>query len=288
MNEVLITGQKFLESMPVPVRVFHAENSEFDSELVIGEGPKPHPSWDVVKRKLWLTPTVETVSSAATDEEWEFENIDGPPTFTAALVRNEVARRLDVAPLSRSKLISWQFKFRKGSMKRVRAKVLSEAVQRLWDGLRTLPYTSEDLATGIGNCVALYVTHLLFAPSVYDPRRIESSSVLGGDTLEVEFGARDGSYSRAYASQSSLRQAVRHDIGDYLTPDYRERLLTNMTGLLQAVYTPSRLFDFDRLAIVFAREIAPSQVLSRFAGDEKRHSNPIFFSPARLDKFGLP
>ncbi len=99
--------------------------------------------------------------------------------------------------------------------------------------------------------------------------------------MEVEFGADDGSYARAYISPTDLLSAVREDISQYLTPAYRKGLIGNMTGLLQAVQAPDRLFVFERLATLFARQVVPSQVLSRPSG-------AIFFSPARLDSVGLP
>jgi hypothetical protein len=289
MSETLLAGQKRLESMPVPFRVFHIETAECDPNLVKGNGPPAHNSWDAIKLGLWLTPTVEELSSAVTDEHWRFD-IDNSvrPATIARRIEAEVARRLSVTPQHRSKLISWQFRFGKGSKKRLKSSVLSEAVQRLWDGLRTLPYTAEDLAVGIGNCVGLYLNHLDSAPSVFDPRSHEACSVFGDETIEIEFGASDGSYSRGYVSKRKLREAVREDIGEYLAPKYQTRLKEDITTLLQAVTAPHLLFDFERLTTLFAREISPSQVLSRFAGDVKRHSSPVFFSAARLNTLGLP
>jgi hypothetical protein len=50
--------------------------------------------------------------------------------------------------------------------------------------------------------------------------------------------------------------------------------------ILQTSSDPRRTFDFEILAPIFAREIAPFQVLAR--------SDAIFYSPARLDGLGLP
>jgi hypothetical protein len=50
---------------------------------------------------------------------------------------------------------------------------------------------------------------------------------------------------------------------------------------MQILRSPSLLFDYDALCDVWAREIIPAQVLLR-------RGLAAFFSPARLDTFGLP
>jgi hypothetical protein len=62
----------------------------------------------------------------------------------------------------------------------------------------------------------------------------------------------------------------------------RREVRNYITGLLQVIWTPDRLFEFDRLSKLFAQEIVPVQVLMR------SEASAIFFSPARLDSFGLP
>jgi hypothetical protein len=48
-----------------------------------------------------------------------------------------------------------------------------------------------------------------------------------------------------------------------------------------AINVPENLFDFRRLARVFVEQIVPTQVLSR-------QGSAAFFSPARVNQFGLP
>jgi hypothetical protein len=55
---------------------------------------------------------------------------------------------------------------------------------------------------------------------------------------------------------------------------------SSLTLVLQTAWTPSLAFDFTRLAPLFAREIAPYQVLAR--------QMAVFYSPARFDTLGLP
>ncbi|MCK6563051.1 hypothetical protein L6R21_28005, partial [bacterium] len=72
------------------------------------------------------------------------------------------------------------------------------------------------------------------------------------------------------------------DIENYLEPKWKPQISGNMTGLLQAIWAPDRLFNFVPLAKLFAQQIVPVQILMR------PNKSAIFFSPARLDSFGLP
>jgi hypothetical protein len=91
----------------------------------------------------------------------------------------------------------------------------------------------------------------------------------------------DGSYSRGYVSASSLLTCVRADITEYLRSEFRDEVLGNITGMLQAIQAPDRLFEFECLAQLFARRLVPGQVLTRMG-------SAIFFSPARIISLGLP
>jgi hypothetical protein len=99
--------------------------------------------------------------------------------------------------------------------------------------------------------------------------------------IELKLGAGDGSHSRGFAAASSLMSAFRDDIGAFVTPQWQEQLLKNPADILLSAPDLHRVFDFDRLALVFAREIAPLQVLVPGGG-------AVFYSPARLDSLGLP
>jgi len=151
-------------------------------------------------------------------------------------------------------------------------------LERLWDGFRRLPYTDEEIATGIGNAFALFHARRMRLESGLD-WKFEAEACFG-EVMRVEFGADDGSYSRGFVNTKQLRDTVRADISDYLNPEYRTQVLGNMTGLLQAVFVPTRLFEFRKLATLFATQLAPLQVLTR--------DYAVFYSPARLTKFGLP
>jgi hypothetical protein len=152
-------------------------------------------------------------------------------------------------------------------------------LERLWDGLRRLPFTDDEIASAMGNAMALFDTRRRRQERRSVDWEAEAEACFGG-VIWVEFGADDGSYSRGFVNTQQLLAAVRGDIADYLSADYKAQVLGNMTGLLQAVFVPSRLFEFRKLANLFATQLAPVQVLTR--------DQAVYYSPARLTKFGLP
>jgi hypothetical protein len=80
-------------------------------------------------------------------------------------------------------------------------------------------------------------------------------------------------------SPGGLLSAVRQDIRSYIAPEWQAEILNNPRGIIQTAPDPRRAFDFERLAPIFAREIAPFQVLER--------GQAMFYSPARLNSLGL-
>ncbi len=100
------------------------------------------------------------------------------------------------------------------------------------------------------------------------------------EPVELEFGAEDGSYSRGYASSASSAAAIRPDILAHVSDRWKDQLAENVRGILQTAWDPKKTFDLRLLTPLFAREVAPYQVLAR--------DTAVFYSPARLVSLGLP
>ena len=88
----------------------------------------------------------------------------------------------------------------------------------------------------------------------------------------------EGHGGKGLVGQGGLRTAIRTDIQKCIHADHQQIPETN-ENLLRACFNPRRLLEFDALAALFARQSAPSQVLTEKA---------VTFSPARLQTFGLP
>ncbi len=258
--------------------MFIPSREKYDPEVFIGNNPPSKlDSWSQINLQPWVSAKHENFFDTITEVGWEIViDLDKDINSIRREVRNYIKLQLDSKPSARNQLINWSIKFSENQTQCN----LNTAIQRLWDGLRILPYENDDIAEGIANCIALQLLGL--------PERIaqidweKPTSACFGETIWIEFGSNDGSYSRAYVSKTKLLSAVRSDIDKYLVPKWKQGLTKNITGLLQVIWTPDRLFEFDRLSKLFAQEIVPVQVLMR------SEASAIFFSPARLDSFGLP
>lgn len=102
------------------------------------------------------------------------------------------------------------------------------------------------------------------------------------DGMEVDFGSHEGAGARGVVSKSKLLVAVREDIALIIVPEYRDEFVRDVRMLLQFITSPHKLFEFERLQKLFAEELIPTQAVM-YTTDE-----PIYFTPARLELFGLP
>lgn len=281
MNERMIEAERAWKPEGVTRLVLEAPTGGCDPDA-FPNGLPEHPSWADGALRPWLELPAEPFNKARTAVN--FRVIVPDPRDTTRLVR-EVSEQLlhDLFELAgiRSKLVGWhvQLKADYGLPHDFESR-LTQKLAHLWDGLRRLPYTDKDISVGVGLCVAF-------------------AAALGGDfrnpdgqhweraahhclakPVELEFGAEDGSYSRGYASAAGLAGAIRPDILSYVADQWRDQLAENVRGILQTAWTPKKTFDFGLLTPLFAREIAPYQVLAR--------DTAIFYSPARLVSLGLP
>jgi len=282
MNELLIEGEKNLPSgilrHSIPER-----KEKCDSELLLNGTPPPKlSSWEDYYIQPWLVQSHEKLLNTLSDEAWEITidlNKDMGSLKNEAL--SYLIKQFKNNSNARNQLINWSTKVVEARTRQLIENGVDGCIQRLWDGLRRLPYNDQDIAESLANCILL-ASYLLKQGRVIQVDWEKVTSECFGKTMEIEFGSEDGSYSRSFASKSKLLAAVRDDIYDYLDPKWKPQLENNIIGLLQAIWAPSRLFDYDRLTKLFAHEIVPVQVLMR------SERVAIFFSPARLDSFGLP
>ena len=108
------------------------------------------------------------------------------------------------------------------------------------------------------------------------------TAVLGGDLL-VEFNGLVG-YSRAVVSAADLNAAVREDIDRFVPASVYEHCgptpAERMHQLLIGIHRPTLLFDFDRFANVYVRQVVPMSAVFR----PKLPLYPVL----HLQTFGVP
>lgn len=284
MNERLIEGSRFIESTNWDISVVNVDHSPdgIHSE-VVDSGIPALASWRSDGLKGWRSTYDERLSDVHREDAVRLEvDLEGDLHTIASRIGTEVSARIACSDASRDTVVDWQLDLRVTPNIGAFIATLEAAVNWLWDGLRTLPHSDEDLAIGIGNCVAISIAHrrILLGGITPDDWEAAATAVLG-PAVEVELGADDGSYAKCYAAEDSVAACIRDDIDRYLTPGFRAHLIENPVGMLQVLPLPDRLFEFDRLARLMARELSPTQVLMR-------PGRSVYFSPARIIRMGLP
>jgi hypothetical protein len=109
--------------------------------------------------------------------------------------------------------------------------------------------------------------------------REQHLSRLLGPVQRVEFGTKDVAGAQTWVTTDALAACVRGDI-ESLLAEVEAWRARDVHGLLQVVYNPRLVLEFDRLEKLFAPEAMPVQVL-----DDRQL---IHFNPARLESFGNP
>jgi hypothetical protein len=181
-----------------------------------------------------------------------------------------------------------------GNEKEVIVANLGWLINLLWDGLRVLPYSNADVAEGIG------VLAGIITGWIQDEKKSYSSicsQCINDDVFEIDFGTFDGGGGRSFVSTQGLIESIRKDIeleNEYLQWQDRpnnqrfkglstkELQYMRMDTLFAAIWSPSHTFDFQKLASLWAKQIAPTQILKYL------NNNAIIYSPARLETLGRP
>jgi hypothetical protein len=267
-----------LEKASIPLFVDDGPSDFYTPKYFKNGRLEPHPSWDRAFMKAWQDAGTEPYQTMqrqpiplSLDPSWS-------PIERRRRVTTAVAGALRIHPALRRSLVAWDFGDQLLTPHVAGNKLLQEGVEWLWDGMRRLPYTDEQIATAIGVCVQLASLGLSIDTS--GAQRSEIASEVFGPAIEIEFGSLDGSYSRACATEKGLRAAMRDDLFE-LAEEKHQDLFHNTEAILVAVFAPQRLFDFERLCTLFAEQIVPWQVLAR-------RGLVVFFTPSRLMTLGLP
>lgn len=262
----------------IQISRFYWDTSEtnYHAEFFKDRELPQHLSWDENNIVQWQSMPIENASNLARMEIPLTISPDISPLDFVARLTAGVERALDRTHNARRHHITWRIGGIRGSSTDELA--LRSALDWLWDGMRILPYSNRTLAEAVSTTVGLH--QLNFHQAVQRGEAKEVAERLFGKAIGVEFGAPDGSHSKGYASIQALQAAVRDDLKSYLLAEH-ERLLFDIKSLLQVVFSPHRVFEFQTFCDVFARQVIPCQVLGR-------PGTAAFFSPARLWTFGLP
>ena len=152
---------------------------------------------------------------------------------------------------------------------------VSAKLKRQWDALRIDGYSDSQVVDSVVRSVSLEMLRLgllagcsACAFSLGLGEDTAPLTDLFGSDLLVEFCGLVG-YGRALVCATELRAAVRDDIDrlqhlpadlyEFTGPSQAER----MRQLLIGIHQPNLLFDFDRFADIYVRQVIPMSVVFR-------------------------
>jgi hypothetical protein len=161
----------------------------------------------------------------------------------------------------------------------------------LWNGMRRLPYTSEEIAT------CLRVTARLYLSPFYSERNSgrfpDSYCQFGnGPAHYVEFGPNSGgkgAYSRAHVSSAEMVSAFSESFICACVQAHPSRNdSSHYADFIQLPCRPWHRFKFDGLRRLMVHELIPSQLVWRGGVEGQEGLETWFaFSPADVKNFGL-
>ncbi len=241
--------------------------------LVDGD-PGPHDSW-IEASKEWGAYHVEKWSpGSGTTRLHICDDLRGAPADVGEEVRERVLKFLGERERARREAVSL-------SSGTPEFTGFMERAQMLWDGVRTFPYSDEEIALALAN-MSILGTSLLHVsePAGWSRPNEHVARVLWKEPLQVEFGRRGAPAAVAYVDESALMNALRPDFSDLLKPEHRN-LAAHAVNVVNVVPIPSRAFVFRSFASSFVTQVVPSQVILF-------RSNAHYFSPLQLETFGNP
>ena len=246
--------------------------------------PEPHPSW-AGRNRAWLR-KLERFDAVQPRPD-EVLKIALSSGMDLRAVRSLVTELLPLASLVdlRMRSVVWQCVVDGSAHPST-----SEKLRRQWDSLRIDGYSDLQMVESFitSTSLASLQLGLIAGWPKYDGSLglgddIEPLTRLFDCDLLVEFTGLVG-YSRAVVSATALRWAVRDDIDRYLPADLYQYTgpsqAERMKQLLFGIHRPSFLFDFDRFADLYVRQVIPMSVIFR--------PNLPLYPVLHLETFGTP
>lgn len=262
-------------------KVWRGEVEAFTGGLL----PPPHESWGHQYTRSWLEEPDERFPSVLSPEKISLRlRAREKPLGAAHRIRDEILDFINEGKSSRHHSVDWNILDADGHPLTVEDE-LSEPLENdpcpqiscdtlvsfMWDGMRRLPFSDEQIATSIGNYVVI-------ASGGYS-----ATKQLLGKLNDIDI-ASGGARTRAFVSEKGILSCIRSDIFDFITPGERKEIEESKMGigygLLSILGEPSRLFEFTGFIDVFAQEVLPTQFLIRLEKDL------ILFNPIQIEVLG--
>lgn len=234
----------------------HATYDIPDQAAYLNPRAAPHSSWSSIDPR-WFFSQPQTYSAATRDSPQVVLTMTSDQLQETRLTIGEAIKDLLASsPTCRESTVSWII-----TCDGVSRQDWNTRVERVWDGMRGLPYSTGQLTEAVTATIAM---------SMHGQPKQD-------DYTTLELASERGVTSRAYASTARIRSAYRDDLNVVLR---QPALADTPRLLLQVLRNPAVVFDFGKLVDLFATDIIPAQVL------RDRNDLAVFYSPAVVPILG--
>lgn len=135
---------------------------------------------------------------------------------------------------------------------------------RIWNGMRKLPYSNEDIIKVISDLM------LVINLNKYEYKSFNEKN------LEIILTDGTGGYSHAFVSEKNLRNSMREDLDKVL-----KNQISAIQELILAIKRARLLYKYNDLVKLFVESIILTQVVYM-------KENFVIYSPFELDWIGIP
>ncbi len=204
--------------------------------------------------------------------------MSGDPGSVTNSVREQVLRFLHFEPETRRHVVRWAV-----NQEVNYGEAFVKAATSVFDVMRSLPYTDDELAVAIGTCAGLLTANEQWSGDFWQRARAVSALFFGSDSIEVEIAIATDTlaYTRAIVGRKDLLSAFRDDLWTFFTEQGKARYTQDPQYLLSSFGIPDALFPFDRFRRLLYSQVVPTQAVWR-------PDLPLIASPTRVFKLGLP
>lgn len=273
MNEQMIEGTKAIDER---FTVFTLPKVSYDVTSWWPSGIPLSEDWNSVEQ--WSVTKVEHADDALQGIVIDF----GSPNLIERIYEN-ILRTLTPEFIEAKRDKAFGFGVAQKEVPSSESRRLIVCVRRLWNGMRTLPYSASEINASISCFIKLFEL---------SRHGKQPEDAFGPDGIEVEIGSSmdgTGAYSRGTVTTPALIQAYNPEFLNAV----RQELGTNDDSLAElSLHLPARpweRFTFSGLRTLMVEQLIPTQVVWRgdSEGDDAL-SEVIYFSPKELKVFGLP
>ncbi len=220
------------------------------------------------------------------------EIFDQLPLIAKTQMKNQFLEQLQSERIPRNQLIGFEFSGNKSVVSDETANYLFKCLRKIWDGMRYLPFTDEEISSVLSSLTLIFINAHQFGIDAFviNPAQVKElyGSLLTEDYFQIELaGVTRGASSRALISRISIAHAFRQDLFNIVLDKHRKSVqfrYENAELILKLIPDPKWLYEFDQLRKLFVEEIIPTQVFLR----SNRDDNPLFFSPVHVSVIGRP